>query len=132
MAQWLGYAFGRGLPPAQRAWVARDLLGPRWVLRHFVRTGVQWAPSLLLVLLPGPWALRASLPLLVLVGCAYVSASYLQETRAHRLAKNGLPVELATEADARRHQAREKLRSAELATRRAALREGRDRSFRRW
>lgn len=132
VGQWLGYAFGRGLPAAQRDWVRMDLLGPRWVLRHFVRTLVQWTPSLLLLLLSGPVVLRLSLPFLVLLGCLYVSASYLHETRAHRLLKNGLTIELAAQADRDRAGARDVVRHAELATRRAALRQGRDRSFRRW
>lgn len=51
--QWWGYAFGRGLPPELRSWVWRDLTGRGWVRRHFVRTLVQWAHSLLLIALPG-------------------------------------------------------------------------------
>lgn len=79
--------------------MAHDLTADGWQRRHFTRTLVQWAPSLLLLLVPGPWGLRAALPFLVLVGALYVSASYLQETRMHRLARNGLPAELAEQAD---------------------------------
>lgn len=130
--QWVVYAFGRGLPTAQRSWVLNDLTGPRWVLRHFVRTLVQWVPSLLLLTLPGPLALRAALPLLVLVGCLYVSASYLEETRAHRLIKHGIAVETGTAADSARLADREVVRDAERTLRRAASKPQRDRSFRRW
>ena len=130
--QWLGYAFGRGLPARLRPWVLADLTGPRWVRRHLLRTLTQWAPSLLLLALPGPVLLRASLPFLVLVGCLYVSVSYLEETRAHRLLKHGIDPEVGTRADAGRRDDRELVRGAELALRRAAAKPQRDRSFRRW
>ena len=130
--QWLGYAFGRGLPTRLQPWVLADLTGDRWVRRHVVRTLTQWAPSLLLLALPGPLLLRLSLPFLVLVGCLYVSLSYLEETRAHRLLKHGIPAALGTRADEERRHGRELVREAELSLRRAAAKPGRDRSFRRW
>lgn len=131
-AQWLGYAFGRGLPPGLRPWVRHDLMGDRWVLRHLGRTLVQWAPSLALLALPGPVGLRLSLPLLVLVGCLYVSVSYLDETRTHRLLKHDIDPAEASAADAARRAESEVVAEAELALRRAAARRGRDRSFRQW
>lgn len=67
------------------------------MLRHFARTLVQWLPSLMLILLPGPLTLRLSLPLLVLIGSLYVSASYMEETTEHRLAKHGFPLGMAKE-----------------------------------
>jgi hypothetical protein len=130
--QWLRYAFGGGLPVELRPWVLQDLTGDRWVQRHVARTLTQWAPTLLLIALPGPLLLRASLPFLVLVGCLYVSVSYLEETRAHRLLKHGIPAEVGTRADAERREHRELVRGAELSLRRAAAKPGRDRSFRRW
>ncbi|MEO6879984.1 MAG: DUF5313 family protein [Mycobacteriaceae bacterium] len=131
-AQWVGYAFGRGLPSRMLPWVRHDLMGDRWVLRHLVRTLAQWAPSLALLALPGPVGLRLSLPLLVLVGCMYVSVSYLDETRTHRLLKHGIDPAEASVADAARRAESEVVAEAELAVRRAAARRGRDRSFRQW
>ncbi len=130
--QWVGYAFGRGLPLELQEWVAEDLTGPHWVRRHFGRTLAQWSPSLALLLLPGPWALRLALPFLVLVGCLYVSASYLHETRAHRLRKHGIDHAEAEVADALRDADADVVREAQLELRRAAARTGRDRSFRQW
>lgn len=95
--QWLWYAYGGGLPEQQREWVLNDLTCRTWVLRHLARTLVQWLPSLLLLLLPGPLSLRVSLPLLVLLGALYVSVSYIEETTEHRVAKHGYPLGMAKE-----------------------------------
>lgn len=118
----MGWALGARLPVRYREWVARDLTGDGWERRHFTRTLVQWAPSLLLLLLPGPVWLRVLLPLLVLIGSLYVSASYLQETRTHRLARHGLPVELAEQADETRRDAKELAQLVRIEKRRARMR----------
>jgi hypothetical protein len=49
------------------------------------------------MLLPGSWSLRLSLPVLVLLGALYVSASFIEETTEHRLAKHGFPLGMAKE-----------------------------------
>lgn len=95
--RWIWYAYGGGLPGDLREWVLHDLTCRTWALRHFARTLVQWAPSLLLMLLPGSLALRLSLPLVVLLGALYVSASFIEETCEHRLAKHGFPLGMAKE-----------------------------------
>ncbi|HEV7451645.1 MAG TPA: DUF5313 family protein [Pseudonocardiaceae bacterium] len=95
--QWVWYAYGGGLPEYLREWVLHDLTCRTWVLRHFSRTLAQWVPSLVLMLLPGPLSLRVSLPLVVLLGALYVSASYIEETCEHRLAKHGFPLGMAKE-----------------------------------
>ncbi len=118
----MAWAFGARLPLRYRDWVRRDLTGDGWERRHVTRTLVQWTPSLLLLLLPGPWLLRASLPLLVLIGSLYVSASYLQETRVHRLLRHGLPTELAEQADETRRDAKELDHLVRIEKRRAKLR----------
>lgn len=118
----MAWAFGARLPLRHRDWVRRDLTGDGWERRHFTRTLVQWTPSLLLLLLPGPWLLRASLPLLVLIGAMYVSASYLQETRVHRLQRHGLPAELAEQADETRRDAKELADLVRIEKRRAKAR----------
>lgn len=89
--QWIWYAYSGRLPERLREWVLRDATVRTWVLRHLARTLAQWVPSLLLLLLPGPWALRLSLPLLVLLGAVYVSLSYLEETSEQRLLRHGFP-----------------------------------------
>ncbi|HEY2764764.1 MAG TPA: DUF5313 family protein [Pseudonocardiaceae bacterium] len=95
--QWVWYAYGGGLPQHLREWVLHDLTCRSWVLRHLGRTLAQWVPTLLLMLLPGPLSLRASLPVLVLIGALYVSISYIEETCEHRLAKHGFPLGMAKE-----------------------------------
>lgn len=95
--QWLWYAYGGRLPGHLREWVLHDITCRSWVLRHLSRTLAQWAPSLLLVLLPGPLWLRLSLPLLVLVGALYASVSYIEETGEHRLGKHGYPLGMGRE-----------------------------------
>ena len=95
--QWVWYAYGGGLPEHLREWVLHDLTCRTWVLRHIARTLTQWVPSLLLMLLPGPFSLRLSLPVLVLLGALYVSVSYIEETTEHRLAKHGFPLGMAKE-----------------------------------
>lgn len=105
--RWLTYAFGARLPVRFREWVRHDLTDDGWERRHLARTLVQVSPSLLLLLLPGPWLLRLSLPLLVLIGALYVSVSYLQESRVARLNRNGVPVEHAEDADEARRDAKE-------------------------
>lgn len=93
--QWVWYAFGGKLPDHLAEWVLHDLTTRTWVLRHLSRTLAQCAPTLLLLLLPGPLSLRLSLPLLVLIGALYVSASYLEETTEHRALKHGFTPGLA-------------------------------------
>lgn len=95
--QWVWYAYGGGLPEHLREWVLHDLTCRSWALRHFSRTLTQCVPALLLMLLPGPLSLRLSLPVLVLLGALYVSASYIEETSEHRLAKHGFPLGMAKE-----------------------------------
>ncbi len=95
--QWLWYAFGGRLPMRLREWVLYDTTSRTWVLRHLSRTLTQCAPSLLLMLLPGPLWLRASLPLLVVLGALYASVSYIEETTEHRLAKHGYPLGMGRE-----------------------------------
>lgn len=96
-AQWLWYAYGGALPTHLREWVLHDATCRTWVLRHLSRTLAQWAPTMALVLLPGPLLLKFSLPLLVLIGSLYASVSYIEETIEHRVAKHGYPLGLARE-----------------------------------
>jgi len=95
--QWLWYAYGGRLPAHLQEWVLHDATCRTWALRHFSRALAQWAPTCLLVLLPGPLSLRLSLPLLVLIGALYASASFIDETTEHRVAKHGYPLGMARE-----------------------------------
>ena len=105
--QWLWYAYGGRLPSRLREWVLYDTTSRTWALRHLSRTLAQCAPSLLLVLLPGPVWLRLTLPLMVLLGALYTSVSYIEETTEHRLAKHGYPLGMGREVRrARREVAR--------------------------
>ncbi len=92
--RWLYYAFGGGLPPRYSQWVLHDLTARTWLLRHLTRTLVQWLPTGLLALLPGPVLLRVLLPMFVLCGALLVSVFFAWETRNHRLYKHGFVPEI--------------------------------------
>jgi len=95
--QWMWYAYGGGLPQRLREWVLHDLTCRTWVLRHLARTLAQWAPTLLLMLLPGPSPLRLSLPVLVIPASLYASPPYIDVTSHHRLPTHGVPSGIATQ-----------------------------------
>jgi hypothetical protein len=104
--QWLRYAWGSGLPPAQRTWVLRDVTGRGWVLRHLARASVQILPLLILVglFLPGP----AMVIIPTCVGGAAIgyiySVAYMIESTDYRLTKAGYPSGLAEQTrEARAH-----------------------------
>jgi hypothetical protein len=103
--RWVLYAYGRGLPPAYRAWVLHDLTAPTWVLRHLIRSAVQLLPIvvLLYVLIPGePWVRACAVLAGLLLGYFY-SVAYLYETTEHRAVKAGYPRGTAAEIRGRAH-----------------------------
>lgn len=92
--RWLYYAYGGGLDARFAQWVLHDLTCRTWLLRHLMRALVQCAPSLLLLLLPGPLSLRLYLPALVFLGGAFISLSFAWEARNQRLYKHGFVPEM--------------------------------------
>jgi len=89
--QWLRYALGGRLPERLREWVWHDLTDPDWRVRQLLRVVVQAAlPCLVLLLLPGPWTVRALAIALVLIGALGVSALFADELRDRRLRQHGV------------------------------------------
>ncbi|GGC71282.1 DUF5313 family protein [Hoyosella rhizosphaerae] len=93
--QWIGYSFGRTLPPTMQEWVRNDLTGNRAVPRHLVRSLVPFMPLFALgFLLPGPFVLTGSVVLLGVLLALFYSAAYMEPNRARRLERHGLPADL--------------------------------------
>lgn len=103
--QWLGYAFGRGLPAGNRTWVLSDTTCGTWILRHLARALVQLAIPIVMVcvLLPGPAWIRVVTVLAASVMGLIFSVAYMVETTEHRLVKAGYPIGLGEQA--RQHRA---------------------------
>jgi hypothetical protein len=96
--RWLWYALGGALPRRHRAWVLYDTTTDTWWLRHVARTLVQMAIpiTLIVVLLPAPWGLRAAVcGAGIFLGFIY-SLAYMPETTEHRVVKAGYPAGTAT------------------------------------
>jgi hypothetical protein len=91
--QWLGYAFGAGLPDELAEWVYRDTTGPTWVLRQLGRSLVQLAPLVLavLVFVPGAFWIRGVAVVAATAMGLIFSLAYMTETTDHRLVKAGYP-----------------------------------------
>ena len=91
--RWLWYAISGRLPASYRDWVLYDLTCPTWPLRHLARLLVPLVPvvAILVVLLPGPWWLRAMAVLMgSVVGLLYTFV-FLYESSDRRAAKFGYP-----------------------------------------
>ena len=92
--RWSWYAFGGRLPARHRGWVLHDLTCRTWAVRHLVRASVQVAPvvAILLLVVPGSWAIRiAAVTAGLLLGLLY-SCAYMDEIAEHRVAQAGYPV----------------------------------------
>ena len=94
LLRWLGYAVGAGLPERHASWVLHDTTAPSWWARQAVRSLLQMAPivGVILVLVPGPFWIRALSALGGLIMGLIFSVGYLVETTEHRLVKAGYPV----------------------------------------
>lgn len=90
--QWIRYAVGFRLPPANRDWVRHDLTDAGWRGRIMARHLVLMIPiCLLLALLPGPWWLRVVVPLLAFLTSTLTVMISADELRDVRLRRHGLP-----------------------------------------
>ena len=91
--QWLGYAFGAGLPPRYRDWVLYDVTAPTWWVRQLVRSLAVALPVALVValLIPGSWDIR----LMAVAGGVGVAMLYVlgfvDEAAERRAVKAGFP-----------------------------------------
>lgn len=91
--RWLLFAIGLRLPPENREWVRHELTDAGWRSRAAVRQLVLVIPvAAAFVALPGPWSLKVTLMLLVLVGGLLISLMYADSVRASRLRQHDLPV----------------------------------------
>ncbi|WP_243737700.1 DUF5313 family protein [Blastococcus xanthinilyticus] len=123
--RWFWYALGGGLPTRHRGWVLHDTTTGTWWARHVVRTLVQLAVpiALVVIFLPAPLGLR----LAVAGGGIFLgmifSLAYMPETTENRVVKAGYPAGTATavrdQAGLGRQQ-RESERKRAAAARRAA------------
>ncbi len=96
--RWIWYALGGGLPVRHRGWVLRDTTIWSWWLRHIVRSLVQVAIPIALVmtLLPAGWGLRAAAAGGGLALALFYSLAYMPETTENRVVKAGYPAGTAT------------------------------------
>ncbi|SFT84086.1 hypothetical protein SAMN05660657_03418 [Geodermatophilus amargosae] len=89
--RWIAYAMGAGLPERHRTWVLYDTTTRTWVWRHVVRTFVQLAVPIALVLLlvPGAFWIRAMAALGGLILGMAFSLAYMTEAVENRVKKAG-------------------------------------------
>jgi hypothetical protein len=98
--RWIWYALGGRLPERHRGWVLHDTTTGSWWLRHVLRSLVQMAVpiALVLTLLPAAWGLRLAAAgggvLLALI----FSLAYMPETTENRVMKAGYPAGTAQAA----------------------------------
>jgi hypothetical protein len=123
--RWVWYALGGGLPERNRGWVLHDTTTRTWWLRHVLRSLVQLAVPIALVLLlvPGPFWVRGMAALGgVLLGLIF-SLAYMHETAENRVVRAGYPAGTAAELREQAalvRQQRESERRREVNARRAA------------
>jgi Family of unknown function (DUF5313) len=91
--QWIWYALGGGLPRELSPWVLADTTGRTWILRHLARALVQLLPVLVLclVVVPVPFAYRASAAVGGLILGVGFSLFLMEQTVEHRVVKAGYP-----------------------------------------
>ena len=123
--RWLWYALGGGLPPRHRGWVLVDTTTGTWWARHVLRSLVQMALPIAVVMLalPAGWGLRVAVAGGgVALGLVY-SLAYMVEATENRVVKAGYPVGTAGAIREARWEEREqadRLRRRAAAEKRAA------------
>ena len=129
---WLWYAMGGALPARNSAWVLHDTSTRTWALRHLLRSMIQLAIPIALVLIfvPGPFWIRGMAALGGIFLALFFSVGYMTETLENRVKRAGYPAGSAQEArdrTARERQTVESERRRAAAVRRGArYRERRD------
>ena len=123
--RWLWYALGGALPVRNRGWVLHDTTTGTWWLRHLLRSLVQMAVpiALVLALLPAPWGLRAAAAGGGVFLALIFSLAYMAETTENRVVKAGYPAGTAQAARDRTalvRQQKESDRKRAAAARRGA------------
>jgi hypothetical protein len=122
--RWIWYALGGRLPARFSPWVLHDTTTRTWALRHVLRSFVQLAVpiALVLILVPGEFWIRGMAALGGVFLGLFFSLAYMPETTENRIVRAGYPAGTATAtreklAQARAEQESERRRAA--AARRA-------------
>jgi hypothetical protein len=128
--RWIGYAFGGRLPERNRGWVLHDTTTGTWWLRHLLRTLVQLAVPIVLVVafLPASWELRAAAAGGGVFLALIFSVAYMNETTENRVVKAGYRAGTAQAGRDRAgldRQQKESARKRAAAAKRAARYRGR-------
>jgi hypothetical protein len=122
--RWIWYAMGGGLPARYAPWVLHDTSTRTWAVRHVLRSLVQLAVpiALVLILVPGPFWIRGMAALGGIFLGLFFSLGYMTETLENRVKRAGYP---AGSAQAARDRAAREREAGESERRRAAaLRRG--------
>jgi hypothetical protein len=106
---WLWYALGGRIPARFSAWVLHDTTTRTWALRHLLRSAVQLAVPIGLVLLfvPGDFWIRGMAALGGVLLGLFFSLAYMPETTENRVKRAGYPAGTAQATRDRLAQARE-------------------------
>jgi hypothetical protein len=126
---WLWYALGGRIPARFSAWVLHDTTTRTWALRHLLRSAVQLAIPIGLVLLfvPGDFWIRGMAALGGVLLGLFFSLAYMPETTENRVKRAGYPAGTATVARDRAAQERD-VRDSERRRAAAAKRAARYRA----
>ena len=123
--RWLWYAMGGALPARFSPWVLHDTTTRTWALRHVLRSMVQLAVpiALVLVLVPGEFWIRGMAALGGVFLGLFFSLAYMPETTENRVKRAGYRPGTATvvrDRAARERDARDSERRRAASARRAA------------
>jgi hypothetical protein len=123
--RWIWYALGGGLPARYSPWVLHDTSTRTWLVRHLLRSLVQLAVPIALVLLlvPGPFWIRGMAALGGILLALFFSLGYMTETLENRVKRAGYPAgsaQAARDVATREREARESERRRAAALRRGA------------
>jgi Family of unknown function (DUF5313) len=90
---WIWYALGGRLPERNKEWVLHDTTVRTWAPRHVLRSFVQLALPIALVLLfvPGPFWIRGMAALGGVLLALFFSLAYMTETTENRVKRAGYP-----------------------------------------
>ena len=107
--QYLGYQFGRVLPPSMQDWVRDDLVGTGAQAWYLIRFTLPVVPLLaLFLLIPGPLWIGLAMMALLFIPLVYFTIALMNVYRRHRLLVHGLdPALLNADAQARVDRTRE-------------------------
>ena len=123
--RWLWYAMGGALPARFSPWVLHDTSTRTWMVRHLLRSLVQLAVpiALVLILVPGPFWIRGMAALGGIFLALFFSLGYMTETLENRVKRAGYPAgsaQAARDRAARGREAQESERRRAAALRRGA------------